>query len=111
MRQIGRHGHWPEVQFHGKISPLVVIAAVTIWLLFGAFLILQLTGLPAVLYRTAMVLLAAEFVALMMDGLGSPPVAAAGHTAAMVDVPLLGAALVLVAIMRGVRPERRKIRR
>lgn len=111
MRQIGRRDHWPEVQFHGKISPLVVIAAATIWLLFGTFLILQLTGVPAVLYRTAMALLVAEFVALMMDGLGSPPVAAVGHSAAMVDVPVLAAALVGVAIMRAVRRQRRKVRR
>ncbi len=100
------------MQFHGNISTaVVVIAAATIWLLFGTFLILQLTGVPAVLYRTAMALLAAEFVALMMDDLGSPPVAAVGHSAAMVDVPVLAAALVVVAIMRAVRPQRRKIRR
>jgi hypothetical protein len=90
---------------------VVVIAAATIWILFGVFLILQLTDHPPVLYRTAMTLLAAEFVALMMDDLGSPPVAAVGHSAAMVDLPLLGVALVVVAIMRAVRPMRRKIRR
>jgi hypothetical protein len=90
---------------------VVVIAAATIWLLFGMFMIAQLTPLPAVLYRTAMTLLAVEFVALMMDGLGSPPVAVVGHSAAMVDVPLLAVALVVVAIMRAMRPQRRKIRR
>jgi hypothetical protein len=90
---------------------VVVIAAATIWILFGVFLILQLTDQPPVLYRTAMTLLAAEFVALMMDDLGSPPVATVGHSAAMVDLPLLGVALVVVAIMRAVRPMRRKIRR
>ena len=74
----------------------------TIWLLFGTFLILQMTTRPPVLHRTAMVLLAAEFGALMMDDLGSPAVAAAGHSAAMVDVPLLSVALVAVAIMRAV---------
>ena len=82
---------------------MVVIASVTIWMLFGTFLILQLTAFPPVLYRTAMTLLAAELAALMMDDLGSPPVAAAGHSAAMIDVPLLAAALVAVAIMRAVR--------
>jgi hypothetical protein len=90
---------------------VVVIAAATIWLLFGTFLILQLTPAPPLLYRTAMTLLTAEFIALMMDGLGSPSVAAVGHTAAMVDVPLLAVLLVVVAIMRAVRPQRRKIRR
>jgi hypothetical protein len=79
---------------------VVVIAACTIWLLFGTFLILQLTRLPPVLYRTAMTLLAAELIALMMDGLGSPPVAAVGHSAASVDVPLLALVLVGVGIMR-----------
>jgi hypothetical protein len=82
---------------------VVVIAAVTIWLLFGTFLILQMTELPVALHRTAMALLFAEFGALMMDDLGSPSVAAAGHTAAMIDVPLLSVALVAVAIMRAVR--------
>ena len=103
MRQTRRRDHWPEVQFHGKILHLVVIAAATIWVLFGTFLILQLTTLPPALYRTAMALLAAEFLALMMDDLGSPPVAAAGHSAAMIDVPLLSVALVAVVIMRAVR--------
>jgi hypothetical protein len=82
---------------------VVVIASATIWLLFGTFLILQLTALPVGLYRTAMALLAAEFGALMMDDLGSPPVAAAGHSAAMIDVPLLSVALVAVVIIRAVR--------
>lgn len=82
---------------------MVVIAAVTIWLLFGTFLILQLTELPVALHRTAMALLVAEFGALMMDDLGSRSVAVAGHTAAMIDVPLLSVALVAVAIMRAVR--------
>ncbi len=82
---------------------MVVIASATIWLLFGTFLILQLTTLPVTLYRTAIALLVAEFVALMMDDLGSPSVATAGHTAAMIDVPLLSVALVAVAIMRAVR--------
>jgi hypothetical protein len=81
---------------------VVVIAAVTIWLLFGTFLILQLTTLPVALYRTAMALLIAEFVALMMDDLGSPAVARAGHSAAMVDVPLLSVTLIALAIMRAV---------
>jgi hypothetical protein len=80
---------------------VVIIAACTIWVLFGTFLILQTTQLPAVLYRTAMTLLAAEFLALMMDDLGSPPVAAVGHSAAAIDVPLLSLLLVGVAIMRG----------
>src|SRR5262245_105677 len=97
--------------FPATSSAVVVIAGATIWGLFGTFLILQLTGLPPVLYRTAMTLLVAEFIALMMDDLGSPAVAAAGHSAAMVDVPLLAVALVVVAIMRAVRPMRRKIRR
>ena len=61
-----------EVQFRGNMPPVVVIAAATIWLLFGSFLILQLTQLPVPLHRTAMTLLAAELIALMMDGLREP---------------------------------------
>ena len=90
---------------------VVVIAAGTIWLLFGTFLILQLTALPVILHRTAMTLLVAEFAALMIDDLGSPAVAGVGHSAALVDVPVLAVALVVVAIMRAVRLQRRKIRR
>jgi hypothetical protein len=100
MLQIARRDHWPEVQFRGNMPRVVVIASATIWLLFGSFLILQLTQRQPLLHRTAMTLLAAEFVALMMDGLGSPPVAAVGHSAASIDVPLLAVGMVVVAIMR-----------
>jgi hypothetical protein len=103
MRQIGRRDHWPEVQFLGNILPVVVIAAATVWLMFGTFLIVQMTRLPVPLYRTAMALLSAELIALMMDDLGSPPVAAVGHSAAAIDIPLLGVALVGIAIMRAWR--------
>jgi hypothetical protein len=109
MRETARRDHWPEVQFHGNIcTTVVVIAGATIWLLFGTFLILQLTTLPAALYRTAMTLLAAEFVALFMHSYGGPTVAAVGRSVAMIDVPLLSVALVAVAMMRAVTTERRK---
>jgi hypothetical protein len=85
--------------FSATSTGVVVIAAATIWLLFGTFLIVQLTQLPVPLYRTAMALLSAELIALIMDGLGSPPVAAVGHSAAAIDIPLLGAAVVGIAIM------------
>jgi hypothetical protein len=89
------------VQFHGKIPSVEVIAAATIWSLFGSFLIFPLFGLPPALQGTAAALIAAELVALMMNGLGGPGVATAGHSLAMVDVPLLATGLVAVAIMQG----------
>jgi hypothetical protein len=106
MREIGRRHHWPEVQFPGNIPAMVVIAAATIWILFGTFLIVQLTDLPVPLYRTAMTLLAAELIALMMDDLGSPPISDIGHSAAAVDIPLLGMAVVGIAIMLAWRTRR-----
>jgi hypothetical protein len=89
------------VQFPGKILPVEVIAAATIWGLFGSFLIFPMFHLPPALQGTAAALIAAELLALMMNGLGGPGVAIAGHSLAMIDVPLLAAGLVGVAIMHG----------
>jgi hypothetical protein len=55
-----------------------------------------------------MTLLVAEFLALMLDDLGRRPVAAAGHSAATFDIPLLSLALVGIAIMRGMAVQRRR---
>jgi hypothetical protein len=89
------------VQFHGNICPVEVIAAATIWTLFGVFLIFPMFRLPPLLEWTAGALLVAEGLALMMNGLGGPGVAIAGHSLAMIDVPLLSAGLVGAAIMHG----------
>src|SRR4029078_1199867 len=73
--------------FTATSMSVIVIAPDTMLLLFGSFLILQLTTLPAVLHRTAMTLLVAEFAALMFDDLGSPAVAGGGSSGAPAHVP------------------------
>jgi hypothetical protein len=47
-----------------------IAAAITIWGMFGCFLIFPHCGLPAVFHRTAMALLAAELLALMVWSYG-----------------------------------------
>ena len=89
------------MQFRAKILCVEVIAAATIWILFAGFLIFPMCRLPPLLPGTAAALLAAEFLALMMNGLGGPAVATAGRSLAMVDIPLLSAGLVGAAIMHG----------
>jgi hypothetical protein len=82
-----------------------LVAAITIWAMFGSFLLFPMLGLPAALHRMAMTLLVAEFVALGLNGFAGPPLAAAGRSVASIDIPLLSAALVALVIMRGVRVE------
>jgi hypothetical protein len=79
-----------------------LIAPATIWCLFGLFLVFPMLGLPAALQRAVATLIVAEFAALLLHSYGSAPLAAVGRQAASIDVPLLGVAVVLVAIMRGV---------
>lgn len=96
-----------------------VTATLTIWAMFSCFLLFPRLGLPPLMHRTAMALLAAELVALAMWSYGSEGcverpcsgIAEAGRTAAALDVPLLSAALVLLAVFSGVRRWRRTRRR
>jgi hypothetical protein len=93
-----------------------VTATATIWAMFSCFLLFPRLGLPPLMHRTAMTLLVAELVALAMWSYGSEgcverPCAAAaeaGRTAASIDVPALSAALVALAMIRGVRIWRRR---
>ena len=85
-----------------------LIAAITIWTMFGSFLIFPLLRLPSALHRTAMTLLTAELIALGMHSYGSGIVAAAGRSMATIDIPLLSLALVAVAVTRGRRAQRRR---
>ena len=82
-----------------------IAAAATIWVMFACFLFFPHLGLPVVFQRTAMVLLVAELLALMMWSYGSPgaPGAELGRTAAAIDIPLLSLVLVIVAVLFGVR--------
>ena len=80
-----------------------IIAASTIYGLFSSFLLFPYLGLPRRLQWAAMSLLVAELVAL---GLASYYSLRAGRTLASLDVPLLSAALILLAMTRAVRVAR-----
>jgi hypothetical protein len=88
-----------------------VTATATIWAMFASFLLFPRLGLPPLMHRTAMALLVAELLALAVWSYGSEgcgerpcaPAAEAGRAAAALDVPLLSAGLVVLAIIRGVR--------
>jgi len=90
-------------------------ATATIWAMFSCFLLFPLLGLPPLLRRSAVVLLVAELVALAMWSYGSEDcverpcsaVAEIGRTAAALDVPLLSAGLVVLAVCHGVLRWRR----
>ena len=81
-----------------------IAAAATIWGMFGCFLVFPLLGLPAVFHRTAMTLLVAELLALMVWSYGgeSGPAADAARSAAAIDIPLLALALVIFSVLFGV---------
>jgi hypothetical protein len=93
-----------------------VTATATIWCLFSCFLLFPRMGLPPLMHRTAMTLLVAELFALAVWSYGSegcderPCGAGAelGRTAAAVDVPLLALALVVLAMIRGMRSMRNR---
>jgi len=90
-----------------------VTAALTIWILFSCFLLFPHLGLPAVMHRTAMALLVAEFIALMTWSYGTPgsPSAEAARSVVAIDVPLLAAVLILAAVLLGLRSHRAARRR
>ena len=75
-------------------------AAATIWVMFACFLLFPHLGLPAVFHRTAMVLLVAELLALMAWSYGEAGLA---RSVAAIDIPLLSAALVVLAVLFGLR--------
>jgi hypothetical protein len=80
-----------------------IIWASTIWGLFSCFLLFPHLGLPRRLQWAAMTLLSAELVLLGMYSYGGHAVAELGRGGASLDVPLLGIALLALAIMRGWR--------
>jgi hypothetical protein len=93
-----------------------LVATATIWAMFSCFLLFPRLGVPALLHRTAAVLLAAELLALAVWSYGSEgcvrrpcsAAAEAGRSAAAIDIPLLALALVVLAVMFGVRTWRRQ---
>ena len=92
-----------------------IVVVATLWSMFSCFLLFPHLGMPAYLHRAATTLLAAEFVSLLVWSFGSKgcverpcgPLTEAGRTAASVDVPLLAAAVIALAIIRGVRHHKR----
>jgi hypothetical protein len=79
--------------------------------MFSCFLLFPMLGLPAHMHRTAGALLVAEMVAVLVWRFGSEdcverpcaPLAETARTAAALDVPLLAALLVALAVIHGVR--------
>lgn len=96
------------------IGGVELIAAVTIWGLFAAFLLFPMLELPAALQKAAGALLVAEGVALLIWGYGDEgclerpcaPLAEVGYAAAKYDIPLLALALLAVAGISGRRRQR-----
>lgn len=81
-----------------------IAAAATIWGMFACFLVFPHLGLPAVFHRTAIALLVAELLALMVWSYGGEagPGPDAAHSAAAIDIPLLSLALVVLSVVYGV---------
>jgi hypothetical protein len=85
----------------------MVAAAATLWLLFALWIIAPIVGLPARLASTAMAILCAELIALLVWSYGTDecddrtcaPVAQAAGIAARTDLPLLAAAFIVVALV------------
>jgi hypothetical protein len=80
-----------------------IIAAATIYGLFSSFLLFPYLGLPRRMQWAAMTLLVAELVAVGLYGYYSLQ---AGRAVAMLDVPLLSAALILLGMTHAVRVAR-----
>ena len=91
-----------------------LVATGTVWACFSAFLILPHLGAPALLHRTAMTLLCAELLALMVWSYGSDdclrrPCGAlpeTARTAAALDIPVLTVALLAICAAYGLRRTR-----
>ena len=81
-----------------------IAAAATIWGMFACFLVFPHLGLPAVFHRTAIALLVAELLALMVWSYGGEagPGPDAARSAAAIDIPLLSLALVVLSVVYGV---------
>jgi hypothetical protein len=83
-----------------------IAATATIWAMFSCFLLFPRLGLPAVFHRTAMTLLTAELLALMVWSYGRDaggPAVDTASSAAAIDIPLLSVALVVLAVLFGAR--------
>jgi hypothetical protein len=92
-----------------------IVAAATIWGMFSCFLLFPHLGFGPLMHRSAMTLLVAELIALAMWSYGSEgcverpcgTAAETGRTAASIDIPLLSAGLVALALLHGARRWRR----
>jgi hypothetical protein len=90
---------------------MTLLWALTLWGLFAVWLLFQAFELPRRLIVAPMVLLTAELVALGFWSYGSAnclerpcgTLAEVGRTAASVDIPLIGLAVIMVAALRGAR--------
>jgi hypothetical protein len=81
----------------------LVVAASTLWVLFGLVLFLPLVQAPRPFERAAAVLLTLQFVAMLASGYGT----AEAWTVASYDLPVLALVLIATAVAHGVRSHRR----
>lgn len=93
-----------EMRGAWRNHPVMLAAALTVWILFSIWLIVPLVSLPRSLGRIAAALLWAELTALLVYSYGSEhcnertcaPVAQAAGIAARTDVPILAGAFLVV---------------
>jgi hypothetical protein len=90
-----------------------VVAAVTLWVQFSAWLLLPHVGAPRMLRTAAAVLMWLEFLALLVWGYApeGTPVADTTRTAAAVDLPALTAAMLALGTAYAGRRHRAARRR
>jgi hypothetical protein len=87
---------------------VVLAAALTLWMMFSFWLLASVLRLPPVLARIAAILLWAELAALLLWSYGTEncesrtcaPLGQAAGIAARTDIPILAAALTVVAVAR-----------
>lgn len=87
---------------------MALLWAITIWCLWSCWLICQYAHAPLLLTRSAAVLLAAEFVALLVRSMGCGQTACdtgarAAGSVASIDVPVLAGVLFGTAVLHAWR--------
>jgi hypothetical protein len=93
------------------------IVAATLWIMFSCYLLFPILGVPAQFHLAVTTLLTAEFVTALMWYFGKDgcarrpcaPLAEAGRSAASIDVPLLSVAVIVLAIIHGVRRHQKSL--
>ena len=80
-----------------------VVAALTLWSLFSAWLLFPRVGAPRMLRTAAAVLMWLEFLALLTSGYARGALGQAARIAAGVDLPALTVAMLALGVAYAVR--------